>query len=74
MSKVIEIGEDFTSAGLVKITLVNPSDKSWTKHRYILSFGAYGWTRLMVWANSVGDALDEASAQSLSNSSFTNAK
>jgi hypothetical protein len=38
---------------------VNGSDRDWTHHRYILWFGAYGWTRLMVWANSLDDALDE---------------
>lgn len=43
-----------------KIVIVNPSDRSFTKNRYILAFGAYGWTRLMVWANSVDSALDEA--------------
>ncbi len=41
------------------LTLVNPSDKSWTRHRYVLWFGAYGTTRLMVWANSLDDAFDE---------------
>lgn len=38
---------------------INASDKSWTRHRYVLCFGAYGWTRHMVWANSLDDALDE---------------
>ena len=42
------------------IIAVNSHDRQWTRHRYILWFGAYGWTRLMVWANSVSDALDEA--------------
>lgn len=42
------------------IVPVNGSDRAWTRHRYILAFGAYGWTRLMVWANSLDDALDEA--------------
>ncbi len=42
------------------IIAVNGSDRDWTHHRYILCFGAYGWTRLMVWANSLDDALDEA--------------
>lgn len=41
------------------LVLVNPNDKSWTKHRYVLSFGTYGWTKLMAWANSLEDALDE---------------
>lgn len=40
--------------------IVNPSDKGWTSHRYILSFGAYGDTHLLVWANHLQDALDEA--------------
>ena len=43
-----------------KIVAVNGSDRDWTDHRYILCFGAYGWTRLMVWANSLEDALDES--------------
>lgn len=42
-----------------KIVPVNGSDRDWTRHRYILSFGAYGETLLMVWANSLDDALDE---------------
>ena len=42
------------------IEIVNPTDRDWTKHRYILAFGAYGWTRLMVGANSLGDAIDES--------------
>ena len=42
------------------IIAVNSSDRDWTKHRYILCFGAYGWTKLMVWANHLEDALDEA--------------
>jgi hypothetical protein len=43
-----------------KLTIVNPGDRTRTRHRYVLWFGAYGWTRLMVWANSLDDALDEA--------------
>ncbi len=39
---------------------VNPTDSHWTRHRYILAFGAYGWTKLLVWANSLDDALNEA--------------
>jgi len=40
------------------IVSVNGSDRSWTHHRYIFAFGAHGNYRLMVWANSVEDALD----------------
>jgi hypothetical protein len=43
-----------------KIDVVNASDRDWTKHRYLLAFGAYGDTVLMVWANSLDAALDEA--------------
>lgn len=39
--------------------IVNPTDRAWTKHRYILRFGAYGDHVLMVYANGLGDALDE---------------
>lgn len=42
-----------------ELVIVNPGDRSWTKHRYVLAFGAYGWTKLMAYANSLGDALDE---------------
>jgi len=44
----------------MKTVIVNPTDRDWTKHRFILAFGAYGWTRCMVWANDLDDALDEA--------------
>lgn len=43
-----------------EVVPVNPNDKNWTRHRFILWFGAYGSTRLMVWANHLEDALDEA--------------
>ena len=46
--------------GSSKVTLVNPSDRDWTRHRFVLAFGAYGWTQCVVWANSLDDALDEA--------------
>jgi hypothetical protein len=42
------------------IVVVNGTDRDWTRHRYILWFGAYGWTRAMVWADSLDDALDVA--------------
>lgn len=42
------------------LVFVNPSDKDWTRQRYVLWFGAYGSTRLVVWANHLEDALDEA--------------
>ncbi len=42
-----------------KLVSVNPTDSHFTRKRFILSFGAYGWTQLLVWANSLEDALDE---------------
>lgn len=39
---------------------VNPTDVDWTSNVYVLWFGAYGSTRLKVWANSLDAALDEA--------------
>ncbi len=44
---------------MTKIIAINGSDAYWTRHRYVLAFGAYGWTRLLVWANSLDEALDE---------------
>jgi hypothetical protein len=43
----------------MKIIPINFSDRHWTSNRFILCFGAYGDTRLMVWANHLEDALDE---------------
>jgi len=40
--------------------VVNPGDKSWARHRYLLTFGVIGPKVLLVWANSLEDALDEA--------------
>jgi len=54
-----QIGTSLSSFGR-DVIIVNPPDRSWTRHRYVLWFGAYGETRLMVWANSLDDALDEA--------------
>jgi hypothetical protein len=38
---------------------INSTDKSWTRHRYVLSFGCFYNAVLLVWANSLEDALDE---------------
>ncbi len=42
-----------------KLIIVNPGDGSWTRNRYVLWFGAYGTTLMLVWANHLDDALDE---------------
>jgi hypothetical protein len=41
------------------LTFVNPTDRDWARHRYVLCFGAYGDTKLCVWANGIEGALDE---------------
>ena len=43
-----------------QIHVVNPVESNWTKRRFLLCFGAYGWTKLLVWANRLEGALDEA--------------
>lgn len=37
---------------------INQDSASFYRHRYILWFGAYGDTRILVWENSLQDALD----------------
>jgi hypothetical protein len=44
------------------IVILNPSDRDWKRHRYVLWFGACGSTRIMVWANGLEDALEECAA------------
>lgn len=41
------------------VDLANPTDADWTRHRYLFSLGAYGWTRVLVWANDHESALEE---------------
>jgi len=43
----------------MKINIVNASEREFTKHRYILWFGAYASTHCLVWADNIDDALDE---------------
>lgn len=44
----------------MNIIPVNGSDRGWTKHNYVLAFGAYGDTVLRVWANGLENAFDIA--------------
>jgi len=39
----------------MKINIINPSEREFTKQRYILWFGAYSSTHCLVWANSLED-------------------
>ena len=43
-----------------KVHLVNPGERDYFDHRYILWFGAHSATYLAVWADSLDDALEEA--------------
>lgn len=42
------------------IHVANPSEKSWTRHNYLLWFGACGATYVLVYANGLEDALETA--------------
>jgi hypothetical protein len=43
-----------------KLTIVNPSDRSVWPQAWLITLGAYGETRLVVWAKGPDSALDEA--------------
>lgn len=58
-SQGIEIGPTLSTEGR-SIVLVNPENRSYTENRFVLAFGGYGWTRLMVWERSLDDALETA--------------
>lgn len=61
------IGSTLSTVG-PEIILVNPENRDYTRYRgndsrgscFVLCFGAYGWTKLMVWENNLQDALDTA--------------
>ncbi len=42
-----------------KLIVVNPSEREYTDQRFVLSFGAYGTTHLLVWGH-LEDALEAA--------------
>lgn len=43
-----------------KIHVANPSDKSWTRGRYLLWFGAHSATFVLAYANDLDSALEES--------------
>lgn len=58
-----ESGSSFTR----QVTIINPQDREfWTHHgdvkSFVLWFGAYGWTRLLVYTGSLEEALEECAA------------
>ena len=44
----------------MNIKIVNFEDRHWTRDRFILQFGPYGDTRLMIFANNLQEAIDVA--------------
>lgn len=42
------------------VEVVNPGDRNWTRHRYVLWVDAHAPLYLLVWASDEGAALDEA--------------
>lgn len=42
------------------INLANPNEKRWARHRYLLSFGCVGSTHVLVYGDSIDDALEVA--------------
>lgn len=42
------------------IRVANPSDKGFWKHTFVFAFGAYGWTKVLAYGDSMDSALDEA--------------
>ncbi len=55
MKKIEAIADSISCTD--NIAIVNSRDSGTS--RFVLCFGAYGWTRLMVWADHLEDALDE---------------
>jgi hypothetical protein len=49
------LGEGYVES----IVIVNPLERHNTTNRFVLHFGAYGWTRLLAYADNLEDALDE---------------
>jgi hypothetical protein len=43
-----------------KLTIVNPSDRTVWPQAWLITLGAYGERRLVVWADGADSALDEA--------------
>lgn len=54
----IRIGEG-NSSFTRTVTMINPTERKWHSSAFVLWFGAYGETRLHVYADHLEDALDE---------------
>lgn len=56
----IALGEQWSYTR--RVVMINPTMRTYHEHAYVLWFGAYGWTRLHVYADSLEDALEECAA------------
>lgn len=56
----IALGEDFSFTR--RVVMINPTERTYHDHAFVLWFGAYGWTRLHVYARNLEDALEECAA------------
>jgi hypothetical protein len=54
----IKFGPTCSSFG-AEVTLINPQDAGFYRHKYVISFGAYGSTHLMVYASDLCSAFEE---------------
>ncbi len=58
LTGAIELGEG-ASSFTRQVTMINPTQKRWHDHSFVLWFGACGATYLHVYADHLEDALDE---------------
>jgi len=40
------------------VVIINPTDRSWTRHKFVLHLGTYGTTTLIAYADHLQEALD----------------
>ena len=58
MTKVLSVGENTNYSR--QVVLVNPSDREWSIHNFVLWFGSCGTTYLRVWSSGIEGALEAA--------------
>jgi len=56
----IQIGEEWSYCR--RVLMINPTERRYYDHAYVMWFGAYGWTRLHVFASDLEDALETCAA------------
>lgn len=58
-ARYVGMGEPTEQSKIGRVTIINPNDANFYKHRYVFAFGAYGDTLLMAYAEGPDSALDE---------------